>query len=591
MTIEKEMPTDASIITTYRCLMKCKMCNIWKHPTDVKREIKPQELEILPQLKFINVTGGEPFLRSDLDEIVAVCFSKAPRVVISTSGYHVDAVLKLAKKFPKIGIRVSIEGLSTINDYLRGRDSGFDRGIKTLLGLRRMGIKDIGFGITVSNNNSADMLELYELAKNLKMEFATAAFHNSYYFHKEDNRITNQDEVTGNFYELIDRLLKENNPKSWFRAFFNLGLINYIKGNRRLLPCEAGTVNFFIEPYGDVYPCNGLEEKFWKERMGNIRDYENFEDLWFSPQAERVRGLVRTCPKNCWMVGTAAPVMKKYIRHPLMWVAKHKALSLLGKKIDRTCLPQPFDVGQDKRQGDLRGATEIAGEIDENFSGVVTNRFITRVVTNKRLVDDIFVLEVEKQNFQYIAGQTVSIGPHLKYHLNRDYSFYSSPAEDTLKFLIREVRGGDITPVLSRMKPGDKVDLVGPYGDFHPCQVEDRSRKHLFIASGVGIGPFRAFVKTYPDLNYTIIHGIRFAREEVMGEDFEKDRYISCVTKGSGGVFNGKVTQYIKDLEIEEGTFCYICGNQFMVRDVHKILIEKGVPEENIFTEQFYSIY
>ena len=348
------LPTDVSIITTYRCPMQCKMCNIWKHPTDIKREIQASELEMLPQLKFVNITGGEPFVRRDLAEIVEVCFRKAPRVVISTSGYLVDDVLQLAEKFPNIGIRVSIEGLSSINDDLRGRDGGFDRGLKTLMGLRRQGVKDIGFGITVSNNNSADMLELYELSKNLKMEFATAAYHNSYYFHKDDNVITNQEEVTSNFYELIDRLLAEKNPKSWFRAFFNLGLINYIRGNRRLLPCEAGTVNFFIDPYGEVYPCNGLEERYWKESFGNIRNVQTFEDLWYGPQADKVRELVRTCPKNCWMVGTAAPVMKKYIRHPAAWVLKNKLRSLTGKKIERNCLPAPFDVGQNPRQGDLR---------------------------------------------------------------------------------------------------------------------------------------------------------------------------------------------------------------------------------------------
>ena len=119
-------------------------------------------------------------------------------------------------------------------------------------------------------------------------------------------------------------LLKENSPKSWFRAFFNLGLINYIRGKPRMLPCEAGTANFFIEPYGEVYPCNGLEERYWKESMGNIRDVSSFEELWNSEQAQKVRGLVRTCPKNCWMVGTAAPVMKKYITHPTRWVVEEQ---------------------------------------------------------------------------------------------------------------------------------------------------------------------------------------------------------------------------------------------------------------------------
>lgn len=348
-----DMPTDVSIITTYRCQMRCKMCSIWENPTDSKREITAKELEILPQFKFINVTGGEPFVRRDLEDIIEVLFTKSDRIVISTSGFHYKRILKLAERFPNIGIRVSIEGLSQRNDDLRGREGGFDRGLKTLLGLREMGVKDIGFGITVSNKNSEDMLWLYRLSKELGLEFATATFHNSFYFHKDDNIVSNKDEVIENFHKLIEMLLKENHPKSWFRAFFNLGLINYIRGGKRMLPCEAGTANFFIEPYGDVYPCNGLEERYWKESMGNIRDYDNFEDLWYSEQAQKARSLVRTCPKNCWMVGTAAPVMKKYIKHPIKWVAKNKIKSLLGRPI---CIDQVpyYDVGQDPRQGDLR---------------------------------------------------------------------------------------------------------------------------------------------------------------------------------------------------------------------------------------------
>ena len=101
---ESFAPTDISIITTYRCPMQCKMCNIWKNPTDPRLEIQPEELEILPHVKFINITGGEPFIREDLDKIVEVAFRKAPRVVISTSGWFEERVLELASKSPKIGI-------------------------------------------------------------------------------------------------------------------------------------------------------------------------------------------------------------------------------------------------------------------------------------------------------------------------------------------------------------------------------------------------------------------------------------------------------------------------------------------------------
>ena len=55
-------PTDVSIITTYRCQMRCKMCDIWENPSDSKKEIQAKELEMLPNFKFVNITGGEPFV-------------------------------------------------------------------------------------------------------------------------------------------------------------------------------------------------------------------------------------------------------------------------------------------------------------------------------------------------------------------------------------------------------------------------------------------------------------------------------------------------------------------------------------------------
>ena len=197
-------PTDASIIVTYRCPMHCQMCNIWAHPSKPSEEITAHDLEKLPRLKFINITGGEPFVRDDLDDIVRVCFSRAPRIVISTSGWLSDRIIALARRFPNIGIRISIEGLAQKNDELRGRQGGFDRALSTLLTLREMGVKDIGFGCTVSNHNSTDMLALYRLARELRMEFATAAFHNSFYFHKHDNVITNRDQVVADFVTLLN---------------------------------------------------------------------------------------------------------------------------------------------------------------------------------------------------------------------------------------------------------------------------------------------------------------------------------------------------------------------------------------------------
>ena len=105
-------------------------------------------------------------------------------------------------------------------------------------------------------------------------------------------------------------------------AYFNHGLINYIYGNKRLLPCDMSKNAFFIDPFCDVIPCNGMEKK---AVMGNLRQ-QSWEELWNSDQAKRVRECTKKCDRNCWMIGSASPAMHKYIWVPGWWVIKHKFL-------------------------------------------------------------------------------------------------------------------------------------------------------------------------------------------------------------------------------------------------------------------------
>jgi radical SAM protein with 4Fe4S-binding SPASM domain len=322
---------EACVITTYRCNAHCHMCNVWQHPTKPAEEIKPDVLEKLPQLAFCNITGGEPFIRQDIEEVVSVLKRKAKRIVISTNGYLTQRILEVASRHRDIGIRISIEGLPAANDELRGLKDGFDHGLRTLLELQRLGLRDIGFGITVSDRNARDMIELYQLAKAMGLEFATAAVHNSYYFHKHDNRIEKTAEVVACFEELIGELLASPRVKDWFRAYFNHGLTQYVQGRRRLLPCQAGTENFFVDPFGEVRPCNGMEEGIWLASMGNLNE-EGFERIWAGERAEAIRRQVKECPKNCWMIGTAAPVMKKHIWKPALWVLRQKLARGNGRR-------------------------------------------------------------------------------------------------------------------------------------------------------------------------------------------------------------------------------------------------------------------
>lgn len=319
-----------SIIVTYRCNARCNMCHTWRYPSKSQKEIDAGLIKKLPRLFFANVTGGEPFVREDLPDIVAELRKRSRRIVISTNGFFTDRIVELCKRYPEVGIRISIEGLRETNNLIRGIPEGYSRTLETLKRLREMGVRDIGFAMTVQDMNYNDLVALYEMASSQGYEFATAALHNSHYFHKLDNRIEKAEEVTAALQKLIVKLLKSGKFKKWFRAYFNYGLINYIRGNPRLLPCEMGKDGFFLDPYGHVLACNGMDEMM---SMGNIKE-QSWDEIWNSKRAMEVRAAVKMCKKNCWMIGSAAPAMVNHPIKPILWVLKNKTRILFGRDPD-----------------------------------------------------------------------------------------------------------------------------------------------------------------------------------------------------------------------------------------------------------------
>lgn len=343
---------NGTVIVTYRCNAKCSMCNRYKVPSRPEDEISIRTIRRLPEMYFTNITGGEPFIREDLGEIVRELYKKSNRIVISTNGSYTDRIIKLCEEFPDIGIRISIEGLEETNNEIRGLDDGFNRGYGTLKRLVEMGMRDVGFGMTIQDRNAPDLLPLYELSDQYGMEFATASLHNSFYFVETGNIIHDRPMVAGNIERLVKRLLDSRSPKKWFRAYFNHGLINYIYGQERLLPCDMSFDTFFIDPYGDVMPCNGTRDK---EVMGNL-NVQTWDEIWGSAQAEDVRMKVRGCDRGCWMIGSVSPAMHKYIWKPAWWVFRHKFLRFWKK--------EKYSMYENKTVRDYRDGKITKEELD-----------------------------------------------------------------------------------------------------------------------------------------------------------------------------------------------------------------------------------
>ena len=347
-----EKKLNGTVIVTYRCNARCTMCNRYKAPSKPDEEISIETIKKLPKMYFTNITGGEPFIREDLPDIVRELYKKSDRIVISTNGFFTDRIIKLCEEFPNVGIRISIEGLEETNNKIRGLADGFNKGYSTLKKLVKMKHPDVGFGMTVQDANAKDLVALYEKANELGMEFATASLHNSFYFVEAKNIIKDRMMVAKEFEKLVNRLLESNSPKKWFRAYFNHGLINYIFGQKRLLPCDMSFDTFFIDPYGDVMPCNGTKDK---EVMGNLNE-ETWDELWNSEQAEKVRRKVRHCDRQCWMIGSVSPAMHKYIWVPAWWVIRHKFFRFFKK--------QKYSMFENKIVRDYRDGKVTKEELD-----------------------------------------------------------------------------------------------------------------------------------------------------------------------------------------------------------------------------------
>lgn len=327
---------EACVITTYRCNARCQMCNTWQHPSRRSEEIGPEVMKMLPGgLDKINISGGEPGLRPDLIEIVKVLRTKTRSIDISTNGYFSDRLVAVGQSFPDVAFRISAEGLPRLNDDLRGIKYGFDRALKTVIRLKQAGVRNVGFGIVISDRNKSELLDLYHLCAMMGIEFGSSTMHNSFYFHKFDNKVEDLDCTVEEMHRFIESLLQSKRSnlrlrvKDWGRAFINYGILQHLQGLSRPIPCGAGTELFFLDPYGRILACNGSEEP-WV--MGDLKE-QVFEEIWHSQPAAVAREKAARCKRNCWMVGSARPAMRSTPWIPLLWIAKNKLKLALKRNI------------------------------------------------------------------------------------------------------------------------------------------------------------------------------------------------------------------------------------------------------------------
>lgn len=210
-----------------------------------------------------------------------------------------------------------------------------------------------------------------------------------------------------------------------------------------------------------------------------------------------------------------------------------------------------------------------------------------KVLDLKSLTENTFVLTLPKSRFKFKAGQHVSLSIMGDYQ-SREYSIYSAEEDKNLQLLVKEVDGGYFSPKLKHLKSGDMVEVHGPFGKFEIDEKKRDTHKHIFIASGTGIAPFHSMVKSYPGLDYRLIHGIRYINEAYESDHYEKERYMSCTSRDKEGDFHGRLTEYLKNTEFDKKSCFYLCGNSDMIFDAMEILKNKGFDRDDVTVEVYF---
>lgn len=214
---------------------------------------------------------------------------------------------------------------------------------------------------------------------------------------------------------------------------------------------------------------------------------------------------------------------------------------------------------------------------------------IHRVLHVREVSPSAFVIRFSKEGLVYSAGQWVNLGlPRTRDQ--REYSLYSSPGDDFLEVLVKEIPEGTVSRALHRCRPGDTLEVDGPHGSFTLVEGKRASTRFLFVATGTGVSPFHCFVRANPGTDYLLLHGVRDAADLYDSGSFAPDRFVPCLSRGrgEGNVYAGRVTSWLAEQPLETSRYCYLCGNSDMIYEAYAILRKRGVPLSRIFAEVYF---
>jgi len=308
-------PLKLNLCLTYWCQYRCKTCNIWQRkPTD---ELTTGEIVALvrenPNVNWVDLTGGEIFLRRDIDDIFDAIVTGWSRLAIlhfPTNGFQTDRIVRSVERIAGRGpartvVTVSVDGDEALNDEIRGIKGGFRHQMETFKALRRLPGILTTIGMTLSTHNlgqfEATFAACARECPGLTVDevHLNVAQRSGHYYGNADTDGVAPDPMLARVEMNRYRRLRGpvRSPGQLLENAYLKNLDRFLVTGRTPMPCHALRASCFIDPWGVVYPCIT-----YSRPMGRLRDTGmRLDPIWNDAATAQVQSEIwkGQCPQ-CW---------------------------------------------------------------------------------------------------------------------------------------------------------------------------------------------------------------------------------------------------------------------------------------------------
>ena len=313
-------PTFLIYQCTVGCNSRCSFCSIWKLP--VHDELSAAELDALfaqplwEKLRWVNLTGGEPFNRRDYPQVAAIMAKRLPSLeMISTptNGFATNLIVRKVEETlealngrPYLTVNVSIDNIGIKHDISRGIPGGYDRSLATLRGLKALESSwpnlDVGAETVITSANIDDLDHIYTTLGEVTdhINFTPVVISASEYYKEQDGSLG----LASQHVDKMDAFFSKLQLREPAYAYYWSKVMEIKRGMGRSYPCLGGYKTAYLDAHGNVYPCLVAPKHF---HMGNIRSTP-VEAIWFGEQGDEVRQRIKeydfcnVCTNNCDIV-------------------------------------------------------------------------------------------------------------------------------------------------------------------------------------------------------------------------------------------------------------------------------------------------